>query len=244
MPKKPAVQESIRVLWDGLFADVVKKPIKNMYIRIRRDGSIALSLPKGTREEEARRFLLSHKSWIEKKRAEMAARPAPAEPQYTTGETCYLWGEPLELVVKYGRGRRLAVQDGGKIVLYVKDGAADSTREERETVLDAFYRRELMRRTEELRSHCEEVVGKRAEEYRTRKMKTKWGVCNITKKRIWLNLELAKRSVDALEYILYHELTHLHERLHNAHFHGLMDGFCPDWRERKDRLNRALVHAE
>ncbi|BEU88339.1 SprT family zinc-dependent metalloprotease [Selenomonas sp. TAMA-11512] len=209
-----------------------------MYIRIRSGGTVELSLPRRTSEEEARCFLLSHRDWIEKRRAEMAARPERIEQRYTTGETCYLWGEPLELVVKYGRGRYLAMRDGKRIMLHVKHTEAESTKEEREAVLYDFYRADLMRRAEELRPRCEEIVGKRADEYRTRRMKTKWGVCNITKKRIWLNSELAKRSVDCLEYVLFHELTHLHERLHNVYFHALMDAFCPDWRQRKERLNR------
>ena len=46
-------------------------------------------------------------------------------------------------------------------------------------------------------------------------MKTKWGACNIEARRIWLNLELAKKPVQCLEYLIVHELVHLIERHHN-----------------------------
>ncbi len=71
-------------------------------------------------------------------------------------------------------------------------------------------------------------------------MKTKWGTCNIRARRIWLNLQLAKYPVSCLEYIIIHELTHLWECYHNAHFKSLMDKFCPDWRERKKIINTPL----
>lgn len=70
-------------------------------------------------------------------------------------------------------------------------------------------------------------------------MKTKWGTCNIQAKRIWLNLELAKKDKHCLEYVVVHEMTHLLERHHNARFMELMDKFMPNWRFYKDELNRA-----
>jgi predicted metal-dependent hydrolase len=69
-------------------------------------------------------------------------------------------------------------------------------------------------------------------------MKTKWGSCNTQAKRIWLNLDLAKKPPECLEYILVHELVHLLERKHNERFKGIMDKFLSDWRERRDLLNR------
>ena len=71
-----------------------------------------------------------------------------------------------------------------------------------------------------------------------KKMKTKWGSCNTEAKRIWLNLELAKKPVDCLEYIIAHELVHLLERSHNQRFVKLMDKFMPKWQFHRDELNR------
>ena len=61
--------------------------------------------------------------------------------------------------------------------------------------------------------------------------------CNIKAKRIWLNLELAKRPLQSLEYIIVHELTHLLERKHNARFKTFMSQFLPMWKEHKKELN-------
>ena len=77
-----------------------------------------------------------------------------------------------------------------------------------------------------------------------RRMKTKWGSCNRETGHIWFNLELAKKHPDCLEYIAVHEMTHLLERGHGERFTKLMDGFMPDWRARRDRLNEAPLAEE
>lgn len=52
-------------------------------------------------------------------------------------------------------------------------------------------------------------------DWRVQKMKTKWGSCSIENQRILVNLELAKKPPECLEYILVHELVHLLERTHS-----------------------------
>lgn len=76
-------------------------------------------------------------------------------------------------------------------------------------------------------------------------MRTKWGSCNIQQKRIWLKLELAKKSPECLEYVIVHELVHLFERHHNDRFRGFLDRFLPKWQSSKDVLRReSLGHAD
>lgn len=63
--------------------------------------------------------------------------------------------------------------------------------------------------------------------------------------RMWVNLEFAKKPENCLEYIIVHELLHLIEKYHNDKFKALMDKYLPDWRVRKDVLNRfPLSHEE
>ena len=73
-------------------------------------------------------------------------------------------------------------------------------------------------------------------EFGVKKMKTRWGSCNIKVKRIWLNLELAKKSIECIEYIVVHEMTHLLERRHNQRFTAFMDTFLPEWRIIQEEL--------
>ena len=75
-------------------------------------------------------------------------------------------------------------------------------------------------------------------------MKTRWGSCNIQDRRVWLNLELAKKSPHCLEYVLVHEMVHLLERYHNDRFKRFMDQFMPQWRMYRDELNRSPLAYE
>ena len=87
------------------------------------------------------------------------------------------------------------------------------------------------------------MLGVQVADWGVKKMKTKWGSCNASARRIWLNLELAKKPTQCMEYILAHEMIHLLERHHNGRFKDLMDRFVPQWRHYRDTLNRApLAH--
>jgi predicted metal-dependent hydrolase len=71
-------------------------------------------------------------------------------------------------------------------------------------------------------------------------MKTKLGTGNIEARRIWLNLELAIKPVQSMEYILMQELTYLLERHHNERVTGLLDQHLPQWRTLREYLNGSL----
>ena len=72
-------------------------------------------------------------------------------------------------------------------------------------------------------------------------MRTKWGTCNINQKRIWINLQLAKKTPECLVYVVTHELVHLLERNHNEQFQKYMDIFLPEWRIVKEKLNQQML---
>jgi len=79
-------------------------------------------------------------------------------------------------------------------------------------------------------------MGASVAEWGAKKMKTRWGSCNIRACRIRLNSELAKKSPECLEYVLVHEMTQLLQRGHGDAFNSLMDQFLPAWRLRQADL--------
>lgn len=70
-----------------------------------------------------------------------------------------------------------------------------------------------------------------------RNMKTRWGSCSIHSKKIRINLQLAAKPEECIEYVLVHELCHLLEPSHNERFYYFMDLYLPDWENRKKKLN-------
>lgn len=121
----------------------------------------------------------------------------------------------------------------------------DTPKDKRAQIVNEWYRDHLKEVIPSLLKKWQPIVGKQVSAWRIQKMKTKWGSCNIEAKRILLNLELAKKSPECLEYILVHELVHLHERHHNDNFVRLMDRFMPKWRISRDILkSEPLAHEE
>ena len=84
------------------------------------------------------------------------------------------------------------------------------------------------------------VIGVTYGKITVRNQKTRWGSCSIHSKKIRMNLQLAVKSEECVEYVLVHELCHLLEPSHNQRFYDLMSHFLPDWRERKQKLNEKV----
>ena len=104
--------------------------------------------------------------------------------------------------------------------------------------LKEWYRPILKAKIAELLPALEAQTGLYCSEWRVKDMKTRWGSCNITKKRIWLNLKLVQYPPECLEYVILHELIHLKVPNHSADFYAELDQYMPDWQMRRKILNR------
>ena len=218
---------------------VTKKNIKNMYIRVLPpDGKVQITVPYSAGDDAIRMFAVSRISWIKKQRANFEAQARQTKRQYVTGETYYVWGRRYRLDVQYSNVRNGVSLTDGRLILQVRP---ESTTEQRERVLNDWYRNQLKNKLPEVIQKCEQVVGVHASEWKVKNMRTKWGTCNIDQKRIWINLQLAKKTPECLVYVVTHELVHLLERNHNEQFQKYMDDFFPEWRVVKETLNQQML---
>jgi predicted metal-dependent hydrolase len=220
--------ESITI--GGIKIEVVRKPIKNMYLRIYPDGRVCVSAPLLIKGEAIASFVRLKEGWImqkKKKREETPKKPDQA------GERVVLWGQEYPLCVVESDGKNTAELKEGKLLLTISKGGGQALVKK---VLDGWYRARLYEEVHRMKETLQIKIGASAGEWRIRDMKTRWGSCNINKRRIWLNLKLAKMPPDCLAYVMVHELVHLLERGHNRVFYNYMDRFCPDWKEKKGEL--------
>ena len=95
----------------------------------------------------------------------------------------------------------------------------------------------LKRDVEKLIAKWEPIMGVKASGVTIRQMKTRWGSCNVRTHHININLALAKKPPECLEYVVVHELTHILEPSHNAVFWGYMTQFYPNWKRVRKYLN-------
>ena len=216
----------MEIVIDGIPIAVEKKRIKNIYLRIRPDGTVHLSAPRGMSEAAIRAFASSRAGWIQQHRQRLQPPPPPL--QYASGETLLLWGEPYPLRVVPGDGRGAATLREGTLFLCA---GPESTRQERQAAVKSWYREQLLSAIPSVRQACEAIVGQRAAEVRVRDMRTRWGTCSVARRRIWLSLQLVQKPPACLRCVMTHELIHLLEPSHSPRFWTLMDRFCPDWRE-------------
>jgi predicted metal-dependent hydrolase len=224
--------------------DVVKKDIKNMHLAVYPPhGKVRLATPKNVTEETIRLFTISKLSWIKKQQRKFKGQHRQAERQYVNRESHYFGGKRYMLrVIESDSIGKVEIKGKSQIILYTKPSTSV---EQRSIVLNEWYRSQLKQRALSMIEKWEKTIGVSVDSWGIRQMKTKWGSCNIESKRILLNLELAKKPVRCLEYIIAHELIHLLERKHNDRFLALMNKFMPQWRTYKDELNRLPVsHVE
>ncbi len=224
-----------RILLEGMEILLIRKRIKNMYLRVLPpEGEVQLTAPLRTSEAELSRFVAKHREWALHRQTELRSRKQELAQKYISGEIHFLWGKPYELRVRFGEGHGVFLKGPRMILTRAEMG----TSMEREQQLNEWYRSQLKAAIEQRLPICEEITGKQASEWGVKNMKTRWGTCNTLKHRIWLNLQLAKKPPECLDYVILHELTHLYERHHNARFRAYMDEFCPGWRAVRERLNR------
>jgi len=219
----------------GFTVQIVRKDIKNLHLSVcPPDGHVRISAPRHMSNDNVRLAVISRLSWVKKRRAEFAKQARQSERRFVTGESHYYQGRRYLLERNEGHGRHfLRIKNNAKMELGVRPG---TSRDNCEKVVNNWYRERLKDQVPKLLAKWEPIVGKQVSSWRIQKMKTKWGSCNTAKQRILINLELAKKSPECLEYILVHELVHLHERHHNDNFRDLMDRFMPKWRLYRDLL--------
>ncbi len=244
--KKLAIQQRIKqqisyqlVVDHGatqLLVDVVKKPIKNINLSVYPpDGRVRISAPWQVDDATIRAFAIAKLEWIRQKQAKILARPRQAAKQYISGESHYYKGDRYLLnVIDSNLASKVVIRDRTRLDLYVKKG---SDQEQRTKVLTKWYRQQLKAELPDLIAHWQEIIGVQINDWGVKKMKTRWGTCNIRAKRIWLNLELIKKPPHCLEYVVVHELVHLLERGHGDRFKAYMTQFMPNWRAYKAELN-------
>ena len=228
----------------GISVEVVRKDIKHFYIGVHPpNGRVRVSAPLHFDEDAVRMAIITRLAWIRQKQAEFAKQERQSEREFVTGESHYFAGRRYRLdVIEQDCPPKVWLPNNTKIALSVRPG---SDRAKRGAVMQRWYRQHLRAEVPPLLKKWEPKLGVSVNEVRIKRMKTLWGSCNIGAKRIWLNLELAKKPKSCLAYVLVHEMVHLLERDHNDRFRGLMDKFLPQWRTYRDTLNRApLAHED
>ncbi|NOT11353.1 MAG: M48 family metallopeptidase [Methylococcaceae bacterium] len=223
--------------------DIVRKDIKNLHLGVYPpNGRVRVAAPLTVSDEAIRLAVVDKLGWIKRQQARFIIQARQSPREMVSGESHYFLGRRYRLCVVEQRGKHEVILRNHTILeLHVKAGTDAG---QREKILQQWYREQLKQLIPALLDKWQPLLGVVLANWGIKKMKTKWGACNIQTGRIWLNLELAKKPVQCVEYIVVHELMHLLERHHNDRFITLMDQHLPNWRLYKDELNQMPLKSE
>jgi len=224
--------------------DVVRKDIKNIHLAVYPPtGRVRIAAPIKTNEDAIRLFAVSKLGWIKRNQRKFEGQERISQREYKQRESHYFQGRRYLLnVIEADATPKVVLKNKKFIDLHVRPETSLSKRHE---IMTEWYRVQLKSQIPCIISKWEKILKVKVAEWRVQQMKTKWGSCNIERKRIWINLELAKKPEHCLEYIIVHEMVHLLERHHNDKFLYYMDTHLPNWRQLKTELNKLPVsHAD
>ena len=220
----------------GLTIEVVRKDIKNLHLGVYPPhGRVRIAAPLVVDDEAVRLAVIDKLGWIRRQRTKFAAQPRQSQREMVNGESHYFLGKRYRLRVhEHDAPARVAVRGVASLDLFVRPGTSP---DQREAVLLRWHRDQLKALIPALLEKWEPIFGVSVAAWGIKKMKTKWGSCNATARRVWFNLELAKKPAQCLEYIVVHELVHPLERHHNENFAALVETHVPMWKQYRAMLN-------
>lgn len=216
-----------------LNVQVERKSIKHIHLAVYPpDGHVHVSAPQEATDNQLRLYLLSKWVWICEQRDKVTSYETQPEREFVSGETHYYFGDKyrFKLVVQHDEIQNVRI-DSDYIVVTCRK------RENASELLREWYRSELKERLDRLVERWKEKIGVEPTQWEVREMPRRWGSASKTTGKILFNLELAKKSIDCIEYVVVHELIHLVERNHTPRFFRILATHLPDWEERKNRLN-------
>ena len=228
----------------GIRVEVVRKDIKNLHLGVYPPhGRVRIAAPLVVSDEAVRLAVIDKLGWIKRQKLRFTEQSRQSKREMVSGESHYFLGTRYRLRVhEQDATPRVAVRGIASLDLFVRPG---TDARQREAILARWYRSQLKMLVPPLLEKWQPILGVQVAEWGVKKMKTKWGSCNPVSGRLWFNLELAKKPVQCLEYIVVHELTHLLERHHNERFAALLDKHLPPWRSFREMLSEVpLGHEE
>jgi predicted metal-dependent hydrolase len=222
--------------------DVVLKDIKNVHLSVYPPyGRVRISAPRRLSMNTIRVFAISKLTWIKQQQKKLREQERETPREYLDRESHYVWGRRYLLKVVEAPGEPRIEMKNNRMILR---GAPQTSEQAKQEIVSGWYREQIKAAVPELIAKWERLMEVQVNRVFVRKMKTKWGSCNPRARSIRLNTDLAKKPRECLEYIVVHEMVHLLEPTHNDRFISLMDRFMPQWRLRREQLNRLPVRHE
>ena len=187
---------------------------KNTYLRVKDDLKIYITTNTFTSNKEIENIILKNQDAIKKMITKV-----------TNKKNKQMWffylGKKYDIIKTSNSGITL-----GQEKLFINKNFNEND-------LEKWYKKEALKIFQERLDSCYNNFTKKIPypSLTIRKMKTRWGVCNTRNKRVTLNLELIKKPLFCLDYVIIHELSHLIHPNHSKEFWLLVEDNCKDYKQ-------------
>jgi len=215
---------------------IIRKDVKHIYIKVKPSGEVILTAPNNSDRRDIEYVLKKRAEWIEKKIAFFDAHRDKHKKEYVSGENFRYLGRNYRLKVIESKEEEVKLQRG-YLQIFVKDRA---NYEKKQKLIKAWQTQKAKIHFQKAIEKYKPIVKQEIETVRIREMKTRWGSCNPKKGYINLNLKLIEKPTECIEYVVFHELAHLVHADHSMNFYNYLNLFMPDWKRRKDRLEKSI----
>lgn len=232
------MQRQIEQNGETLCYEWQKKRVKNINLRLRRDGSVYVSSGYGVPAAAVDAFVRSKWDFIRK--AQQKQQPHRETLTLQDGAVLPCLGKRLTLSVQPGEQDSAQLQ-GDTLFVTLKDPTDTAALK---CCVTRWWNDTFAALCEALCQKWKSAFARysiREVRLRYRRMTSRWGSCQPLTGDISLNTRLLHAPMECIEYIIVHELAHLVEANHSAAFHAVVSEVMPDWKLRQKRLKEAEI---
>lgn len=221
---------------------IIKKDIKNVYLKVYSNFNINLTVPLNTEENWIKNYLTKKSKWIDKQITKYKISEGTNNLlDIKSGTSTQYLGKDMRIYIIKGQKNEITL-DERNINIYLEN---INNNEYINNFFNKWWRKQAKTIFSEETNKLYEKIYKKYNlekpEICIRKMKTRWGNCDKSKNKITLNEYLLKANRRCIQYIILHELTHLMYPYYNKEFYNFLTIQMPDWKQRKKDLNNDVV---
>jgi len=224
---------------------IQRKAIKNVHLKVYRTLDVFLNLSPNVADEWIIDFLEKRKEWVDRQITKYkAANGYNSLHDLKSGSSTQFLGKDLRIIQKKSdNGETKIIVDEKTVIIYLDD---ETDTEKLNKVFHAWWRKQAYNTfSEELTFLYNRILKKYSIPFpvlQIRKMSTLWGSCTKKQNKIVLNEYLLKADRLCIQYVILHELTHLLYENHDTNFYNFLTIQMPDWKQRKNRLDKEVVN--
>jgi predicted metal-dependent hydrolase len=214
---------------------------KTLAISVGPDAEVEVVAPVDAPLEKVLEKVRKRGPWIKRQQRFFTQfQPRTPERQYVAGETHLYLGRQYKLKVVPHIQQQVKLYRGRLIVQSTKPKNQELTR----MLVEEWYRKRAHAKFRERLIVCQQRFP-RPDDFEPAglvimQLRQRWGSMTPGGKLI-LNRVLIRASVDAIDYVITHELCHMRHNHHGGAFFDLLDRVMPDWEKRKLKLERQLA---